>query len=68
MEDSKLDEKYTASLEDFFDDNGGWVSNKKYIYILIGGIYTLIRNKRLLRVGIMWKLLVLMGRSFFGKW
>ena len=46
---------------------GGWAIRNEF-YMLIGGMYTIMRKKRLLRVGIMWKFSVLTGRRFFGKW
>ena len=40
---------------------------RNLLYILIGGMYTQMRKKFLLRVGIICNFLVLMGRTLFGK-
>ena len=41
---------------------------RSHCYMLRCGMSTLMKSKSMLRVGILWKLLVMMGRGLFGKW
>ena len=45
----------------------GWTIINLF-YILRVGMYKLMRKKRLLSLGIVWKLLIITGGSFSGKW
>ena len=67
MEDARLNEEgeqhwrvvYRTMME-------GWMMRSDSTCYEVGCLNE--REKRLLRIGIMWKCQVLMGRRFFGKW